>query len=227
MLIMGARDCYQRKTALPANWQKCKIGLIASFTNLTQSNGAPNAEAVGSYAFGNMFLLGLSNGVGVLGQAGNQFVGAQMGLNFGAEQISNVTQWWLGTGSGNPASWSAVNGNGTSVNVSGTATAITMKVTDPTATSQFAFELVLQLDVTALNTLNGSIAASWGVSNTDDAYLMGGLCDLGLSALTAEAGGWWSAGGSPNPVNCQYLTIRWPFNNNRLRIHNMAVVQTQ
>ena len=223
MLIMGARDCYQRLTALPPTWQKVRIGIIGSLTGLASSNGTPNGEILSTSLVGNRLFMGLSNGVGVVGAAGNRFVGAV----FGTSTIYHHSNWNIGYDSGyddnlfNPGA--AVDNLGTFV--AGTYTNMTGTYHNPTATSGCFFSWGVELDVSVGGTLSIKHYGLGLLSAADDAA-MAGLLAAVYTAGTAltNAACFWSNGGTPTPVGCTTLYIRWPFSNNRLRIHNMGVL---
>lgn len=231
MMIMGARDCYQRLTNLPANWQKVRIGLLISITDLNASNAAPNQESIGiNSPVGYRFAVGLTNGSGILGQAGNRFVGVTTKIDgtYGHCLASISSKWRMmarGTGSDYFYADLALGDGVTFVEGAALSSVTPPSATDPTATTAFCAGILFELNVATAATLNGGYYISSDLSAANDAA-MSGLFGNGVTAFGATAAsGWWSAGGSPNPVDCQYLYIRWPYSNNRLRILNSRVEQ--
>ena len=224
-LILGARDCYQRPSALPPNWQQIKIGLILSFTSPGSDNGSPNTEYVGGGGdVGNCMAFGLTNGVGYLGQAGNKFVGmAHSGLSNGLQYTSG--KWNLASYVGSTAlSPGATQSNGTAVTVGTTVNLIpALSMTDPVGTAAMCAFFGIELDVSVAGELTVKYAQANDQNVTDTATLLAWLSSASFGNSTVVTGGWWSAAGTPIPVGCEYLYIRNPFINNRIRVHNSAI----
>jgi hypothetical protein len=87
--------------------------------------------------------------------------------------------------------------------------------------------MALRLNVATAGSLTMKQMTSVGLNYADTPHLLSAILGQGWNTYnTPQTGGWWSAGGSPTPVGCQYLYVRLPFVFNRLRIHNRMVLQT-
>jgi hypothetical protein len=223
-----------RETNLPLNWLRVRIGILGSYTNLVSSNGTPNAETVVG-VFANpktSFNIGLSNGVGYAGTAGNRFVGWSNVRSANLKMYSSGTYWLFTDGTTNIA----VNGllcDGTTV-VQPTPGAISWlgRTTDPTASSVSIFSMCIDLNLTLTGA--GVLTCQWSVSTDSGALApLSSASDLDMNnRLMAQTyasganctGGWWNQSGSL-PVGCRFLSIRNPFQQNRIRIFNTMVQQ--
>lgn len=233
-LILGGRDCFVRETNLPNNWTRVRIALIGSLTSLTSSNGTPSTEIIqgSNVAPGFLFAIGLSDGIGVYGQSGSlaKFVGITNGLSGGSSSpqiIASSSLWGFGhtdVSTLDSINFNAAYSTGSVVQSTAASSAVLYSNTgDPTATSSFCFYWGIDLFVSGSGTFTTLGAQGSSKSSTSDASLMG-IFSLTYSPIgnPTPAGGWWAGN---NPVNCTYLYIRWPFINNRLRIHNLGVMQ--
>lgn len=235
MFILEPGVLFQRKTNLIDDWKKVRIGIIGSFTNLVDANGTPNAETLTTQSnLTNVPIIGMSNGVGYPGTAGNKCIGVRGGFDADAgtsanTQMSFSTPNWLSS--------CYTQGNSLLGNEASVYTAYpnagawhNWRIGDPTATSSCMFWFVLELDV---NT-SGTLKQTWWhsnltpLSNASDATLMGlitnpagytGNATSGLTTLV-NANAWWTAA----PVACPYFFIRMPYLTNRLRIMNMNII---
>ena len=239
MYILGPREAYLRRVKLPAGWKKVRVGVAMSFTNLVSDNGTPNSEVL-PFNSGNAMLndlyIGFTNGVSYPGQVGNRFVGlggsAQTSTNIG---IQNPGAGWKlssdGAGAGTShARFSALFSDGTTItrrNSASSTNDLLVTFATPDATTSFAALVIFEITLNDAGTISNAQYANTAtnvvsVSNVSDSAMneaiTGSLVDKG--AITGT--GWWS---SSTPVNCPFFTIRNPFSNNRMRIHNLRVLR--
>ena len=229
MMILGPKDCYQRLTNLPNNWRKARIALVASLTTASSDNGNPSSETISSAVSSSQMAIGFSNGTGSIGQATNYFVGIM-------NNLATFQNQYVYSGSGGynlsmgPSSADSINfvptiGSGSTIyQPSSFADNMYALTASPTSSTSFCFYWAIDIDVSVVKTL---IVKAYDAINKSDTSNTALLTMYNQSYTEAwnntGASGWWS--GSNAPVNCQYIYIRWPFSNNQLRIHNMAVMQ--
>lgn len=235
MFILEPGVLFQRKTNLPANWKKVRIGLVGSFTNLVDANGTPNAEAlVNQSNLTNVPIIGMSNGVGYPGTAGNKSVGIRPGWDgeYGSSAETDMAfsspNWSSSSSGGN-----YLLADGTTIHTSypGLQNFHNWRIGDPTANASCMFWFVLELDVTVA----GKLGLNWWnsfntpLSNASDATLMGLISNpaayAGYSnggAVLTSAIAWWDA----LPVDCQFFFARFPYLTNRLRIMNLNIIDS-
>jgi hypothetical protein len=222
-----------RQTNLAANWLKIRIGIIASWTNLVDTNGTPNAETLVAVAANprTSFNVGMSNGTSYFGTAGNRFVGIGSVRSSGNILLTQASSNW---GVGNSAgSLSCLHtpmiGDGTTLAVGGsTAFTDTYRVNNPTAASSCLFGLCVQLDLST--GIDGRVTPTYystagtPLSTASDIQMNNLLNAQSLSILGSANGGWWTMNGV-TPVACPFVSIRNPWVTNRLNIHNLMIQQ--
>lgn len=225
LLLLEPGVAYQRLTGLSAGWRRARIGALMSFTGLVGPNSAPASEnAISPWNPASLFLIGLSDGQGLPGRAGVKFVGATMtSINYSAiarlrVQADGTANLAYGDGS------SAHDPGG--VVFSGTAATWGNSSTDfygphkPTEANAFCFSSTVDVTLLATNSMTLGYNSAGSVSNP--VYGAAGAMAAGTVALRETAGGWWGAEGESG---CRYLFIRCPFQQNRLRIHALRVMQ--
>jgi hypothetical protein len=223
-----------RETNFPANWLKIRIGLIGSWTNLVDNNGTPNAETVVGVAANpkTSLVVGMSNGVSYFGTAGNRFIGTATDRNGESASLRNFgSSWGVGNSGGSLLCGYLANiGDGTTLTQnSSTAINSAYSVGNPTAASACLFAMVWQLDLTLIGagrvTVTKYSSEGTPIGNASDVVLNNLLNATALDALgSAASGGWWNQSGS-TPNDCRFLSIRAPFTQNRLVLHNIMLQQ--
>ena len=235
MFILEPGVLFQRKTNLPINWTKVRIGLIGSFTNTASDNSTPNAETLSTQSnLLNVPIVGMSNGVGYPGTAGNKCVGVRSAYDaeYGSSSetklaLNGSSNWQSESTPGQVLMGDGANEFSASPNLG---TWHKWAVNNPTATSSCMFWFVLELNVET----TGSLLATWWhsnltpLSNASDATLMGLLTNpTSYSGYATNSGranastiAWWNAA----PVACSYFFVRFPYLLNRLRIMNMNII---
>jgi len=224
-LLLEPGVAYQRLTGLAEGWRRARIAAVMSFVGLTGPDVLPvNENAISPWTPASLFLIGLSDGQGLPGLAGVKFVGVTMAsMNYSAIARLRVLEDGTARLSYNGSSSKHDPGG---VLFSGTATAWNSSSIDfdgnhkPTASEGFCFSATVDLTLNSNNTLQLGYQSASDVTNPM----------LGLSAaiaadkrdLGAINGGWWDADGNSG---CRHLFIRCPFQQNRLRIHALKVMQ--
>lgn len=225
LLLLEPGVAYQRLTGLSAGWRRARIGALMSFTGLVGPNSAPASEnAISPWTPASLFLIGLSDGQGLPGRAGVKFVGATMtSINFSAIARLQV----LEDGTANLAYTDGASGHSPGgVVFSGTAATWGDAWNDfpslhnPTEANAFCFSSTVDVTLLATNSMTLGYNSAGSVSNP--VYGAAGAMAAGTVALSETAGGWWGAEGESG---CRYLFIRCPFQQNRLRIHALRVMQ--
>lgn len=233
MYICAARENFQRKTNLPNSWKRARIALAFSFTDTAGDNATPIAESVSSIAGSGFlydFTVGFTNGVNYPGATGSKFVGVAGKAQAQNNAISFSSPNWGFNQSASDALTNGAFSNGTTiVRGGGSSGALNQKFGVPPNTSSFACLWLLDFNLATANNLVVNVASVNNISDVSDVALMAILAgttggSLGVLGPATLAGGWWDNTGS-NPVDCQYLYVRSPFNSNRLRIHNVMTMQ--
>ena len=226
-LVLEPGVAYQRLTTLPDNWKTVRIALVLSFTNTSELNGEPVTE--NPYGATSVYLqpwFGLTNGAGMPGTAGVKFVGSGMGKNenWYPCTLSKSSGWILSTnGDGQGLRGAGTITDGETIVRSGNSSrAAVAKFDTPTETTNFAFAWMTELTAGADGTL---IRNQQIIGNVSDPILAMNQA-LSLAPAYGESsatGGWWN--NSTTFCGCKHLFIRFPFLNNRLRIHALRVMQ--
>jgi hypothetical protein len=224
-LLLEPCVAYQRLTGLAEGWRRARIAAVMSFVGLTGPDVLPVYEnAISPWTPASLFLIGLSDGQGLPGQAGVKFVGATM-CSMSYSAIARLRVLGDGTArlsydgnsskhvpggilfSGTETAW-----NSSSIQFSGDH--------KPASSEEFCFRATVDLTLNSNNTFQLGYQSASNVTNPM----------LGLSAaiaadtsnMSAISGGWWDADGNSG---CRHLFIRCPFQQNRLRIHALRVMQ--
>ena len=225
LLLLEPGVAYQRLTGLAEGWRRARIAAVMSFTGLVGPNSAPASDnAVSPWAPASLFLIGLSDGQGLPGLAGVKFVGATMtSMNYSAIARLRV----LEDGTANLAySGGASAHDPGGVVFSGTAATWGSSSTDfygphkPTGENAFCFRSTVDVTLSGTNSMVLGYSSAGNVSVP--VYGVSGAMAAGTLALSPTAGGWWGAEGESG---CRHLFIRCPFQQNRLRIHALRVMQ--
>lgn len=233
MLVMEPQVYFQRKTNLPANWLRCRIGIIGSFTNAAGLNSLPTTEQINFNTNPKFrFMFGLSNGVAFPGEATNRFVGFRsQGQASGDLKIEDTgaPTWRLTTSGGTAFSGVPHVNDGTSIATPlGFLPSVNLTFPDPTATSGCMFALAMDVDTrTSGELILQYLSTPGNLSDASDAALSGFLTSGTYGTTQGTVTGapvWWD--GSTTFCGLQYLAVRSPFTANRLRIMNMMVIQT-
>jgi len=224
-LVLEPGVAYQRLTGLSAGWRRARIGALMSFTGLVGPNSAPVSEnAISPWTPASLFLIGLSDGQGLPGLAGVKFVGATMSsLNYGA--IARLRVLADGTARLSYDGGSSAHDPG-GVVFSGTAATWGNSSTDfygghkPASSEGFCFGATVDLTLNSNNTLQLGYQSASNVTNP--AFGVSAAIAADKHDLGTINGGWWGAEGESG---CRHLFIRCPFQQNRLRIHALRVMQ--
>lgn len=226
-LVLEPGVAYQRLSSLPDDWKSCKIAAVLSFTNLSEQNGLPNAELVSTDESKiNSPYLGLTDGNGMptrgckfVGLSNSRIGGVNGGHGLYMEGNSAKLIGYYGGYNWFPAPcWS--NGNASNgANSSNDFSAYTSH--KPAQESGFCFSL--SATITAEN--DGSLSLVYfGASNQSNPLMALNGALAGAPSYTYNVGGgWWN--NTTTFAGCRHLFIRWPFLNNRLRIHALKVMQ--
>ena len=224
-LVLEPGVAYQRLTGLAEGWRRARIAAVMSFVGLAGPDVLPvNEDAISPWVPASLFLIGLSDGQGLPGQAGVKFVGATM-TSMSYSAIAHLRVLEDGTARLSYEGDSSRHDPG-GVVFSGTATEWNSPSTDfygdhkPTASEGFCFSATVDLTLNSNDTLQLGYQSASNVTNPT----------LGVSAAMAAAakdlgtvnGGWW---GEEEESGCRHLFIRCPFQQNRLRIHALRVMQ--
>ena len=232
-LVLEPGVAYQRLTSLPDNWTNVRIALVLSFTNTSELNGEPVTENPYGASPVMQPWVGLTNGAGMPGTAGVKFVGSGMGKYEGSYPctLSNSSGWILST---NGSTTEGLKGAGTITDGetivrsdNSTRTAAVARFDTPAETTNFAFAWMTDIrvwhDVDAERSYmrrNQQVIAN--VSNPDLAVNQAMVIGPAYNESSLY-GGWWD--NSTTFTGCKHLFIRFPFLNNRLRIHALKVMQ--
>lgn len=224
---------FQRKTNLPANWNKIRIGMMVSLTNLASANGTPTSEGrtTGISTILQSLIIGMSNGVGLPGTAGVKFIGARSAYtsenSYGCSVSLDSAVWRIqeraSGGGGAYQTMRAMWSNGASL-ATPQGFIHYFECGDPSALASCMFGMVWEFELQTNGNFILKYVANTGLSNLGDPSdntLMRLIGTASLTAASTVASGWWSASVAND---CQYLTIRAPFLLNRLRIHNLMIL---
>jgi hypothetical protein len=231
MYVCEPREYYQRLTNLPSGWTRVRLGVFYSFTNTGEINGVPTNEnlnrAGGTGDASTLPLFGLSNGINFPGEADNRFVG----LAFSDIAAANVYvtpqvgRWSIAaTNAGAPTEINTIQSSG----VGGMVTPLSAVENNPFAslpTGYTGFAVGVALDMvvgSSSNRLTMGAAVYNNVSDVSDVALNALMMNVPAASNQTSVPGWWSG---DSPVGCTHLYMRFPFWNNRLRIHNMRYMQ--
>jgi hypothetical protein len=224
-LLLEPCVAYQRLTGLAEGWRRARIAAVMSFVGLTGPDVLPvNENAISPWTPASLFLIGLSDGQGLPGQAGVKFVGATMcSLYYGA--IARLRVLEDGTARLVRESSAFAHSPG-GILFSGAATESASTSTyfygdhKPASSEEFCFRATVDLTLNSNNTLQLGYQSASGVTNP--MLGLSAAIAAGKSDLDAINGGWWDADGNSG---CRHLFIRCPFQQNRLRIHALRVMQ--
>lgn len=242
-IILDPRQAFVRESALPADWQRVRFGAILSICGLGDGNASPVAEQLSRDSYADDFYFGLTDSEGHPGDGDTRFLGLGfINSGYGTFQSLSVKNsgGWKPFGTDGYTSlashmWNAgtniryVLGNG-----SGTNKAADFPANyDPTASAGYAFWIGVDMELTygsnpsiEYYAFNSGIPTSLvSAGNTADAFqrlVMATGMTKQPSSRTVS--GWWTSK-SANPVDCRYLYLRYPFRNNRLRIHAIGAMQ--
>ena len=224
-LLLEPGVAYQRLTGLAEGWRRARIAAVMSFVGLTGANSAPvNEDTISPWTPASLFLIGLSDGQGLPGRSGVKFVGATMcSLAYSAIARLRVLEDGTARLSYNGSSGSHDPGG---ILFSGAETAWNAPSVDfsgdhkPASSEGFCFSTTVDLTLNSNDTLQFGYQSASNVTNPTlgvSAAIAAGTSDLG-----GINGGWWGAAGASG---CRHLFIRCPFQQNRLRIHALRVMQ--
>lgn len=224
-LLLEPGVAYQRLTGLAEGWRRARIAAVMSFVGLAGPDVLPvNEDAISPWTPASLFLIGLSDGQGLPGRAGVKFVGATMNsMSYSAIAHLRVLEDGTARLSYNGSSSRHDPGG---VVFSGTAATWGSSTTDfygdhkPTASEGFCFSATVDLTLNSNDTLQFGYQSASNVTNPTlgvSAAIAANKIDLG-----AINGGWWGAAGASG---CRHLFIRCPFQQNRLRVHALKVMQ--
>lgn len=214
-LILGPREGYCRETNLPLNWRKCTIGLYLSVVDGVDDDGQCASATLPYDNALNHFSIGISNGVGAPGQAGNRFVG------IGRSPVSAQIPTLAGSDSypfGSTAYYTQMIGDGAALT-----TVAGGILTDSHKTGTSAFAMFLRTDITLTDTTaTVRIARSGSKTDVSTGALINDIMSVGSMLWTGSVtGGWWNG----SQVGIRHLFIRAPYSLARLRLHNIRVIQ--
>ena len=226
-LVLEPGVAYQRLTGLAEGWRRARIAAVMSFVGLAGPDVLPvNEDAISPWVPASLFLIGLSDGQGLPGQAGVKFVGATMTSMF-YSAIAHLRVLEDGTAR------LSYDGNSSSHNpggmvFSGTATEWNLPWAwthfdgdhKPTASEGFCFGATVDLTLNSNNTLQFGYQSTSNV--TDPVLGVSVAIAANKTDLGAINGGWW---GEEGESGCRHLFIRCPFQQNRLRVHALKVMQ--
>lgn len=235
MFILEPGVLFQRKTNMPDNWKKLRIGMIGSFTNTAAVNATPNAEQIPNpLTLKTVPIIGMSNGVAFPGEAGNRSIGMRggWGNEYGASIRTAMSfsspNWTVDTQTMN-----TLCSDGTTVYGAypHAGSFLNWRIGDPTADSACMFWFVIELNTAT----SGQFSCNWWhsyntpITDASDSALaniisnpsaISGNQNSGFTFTNAMC--WWTA----QPIGCQYFMIRFPFLQNRIRIMNLMLIDT-
>lgn len=232
--VREIRKPFCRKTNLPANWKRVRIGMMLSFTNTTDNNGALVTEASQDAGPSCHFWFGLTSAPGNPWDSGVNFVGARSyGYNIPLTlHMDKLGRWSLNChGYSDPYLWMRE-----AKSVSGTVSTGRYRIDealgrngtpDPTLATghcwPFVFDIICA-DSGQMRIINGTGFNSW----TDPTMLSLNTAMTNpapfyeLTQGTAVYG-WWD--NTDEFVDCPYLYFYFPFLNNRPIIYGLQVMQ--
>ena len=229
--VMDVREAFVRKTLLPANWKRVRVGAFVSLCGTSGDNAPFVAETLPCLSPLDELLFGLVNVPNLAPGRGANFVG--YGIFHGTDAPINIRAItrpkipFLAAGNTDFFRGGFLNASGGRVGV-GVSGGQRPGYCTPDAAAGYA--CLLRGDYT-LND-NGTITVgayndsnNSGYTDTSILALRGKLSEQPTSSQTSSTAGplgWW---GAASPVNCPYLYIRCPYMQNRLRIHAWEVMQ--
>lgn len=199
--------------------------MFVSITTDTNDNAFPPAQSTPYFSVMDQLSIGISNGIGNVGQAGNRYVGI-------ARQVGAVSNYPSGDATHSAPFYEYATGymyyhtaigDGASV-IYGTqgnnVDALSVASLDPSGLSGYAMGLVIDIS------LSGSSVTltSFGSNNVSDVSYANLRSTMLLStcvgSLPPASGGWWNGA----PINMRHIHIRYPAYFARLRIHAVEVM---
>lgn len=233
--LIPARGAFVRKTNLPADWKTVRIALLYSLRGASATD-SPVAESIPASTNAlQRAQIGLSNGAGMVGNAGVRFVGAGTGGVPSGPQATAVgytgTCGWHAFDTSTTASCIRLGGRVADGTTETDQTSAFQEMTagfkTPLDTTEFCEGLMVELSVVTAAKLTMRFAVMRPLSPASAAAVGVALEDLivakpGNAADTT--GGWWD---SDTGVGCTHLFVRTPYINNRLVIHGYKVVQVK
>lgn len=221
-LIVEPRGAYVRATNLPANWRRCRLVALVSFTRTSAENSDMVSETVVTNGTERLrYHFGLSNGAGMPGDADVKFVGLSQPANRHMKIFLNGYYGWMlanddaygtevvgcvaagatvGRGGGDTQDWRI----------------------NPAATTDCALALMADMEVYPDGRLF-TYAHNAKISDLAPTQMHLTLASTPSSNARRETGGgWWS---NSVGVDCRHVFIRFPFTTNRLRLFGVEVMQ--
>lgn len=233
--LIPARGAFVRKTNLPAGWKTVRIALLYSLRGASATN-SPVAELIPASTNAlQRAQIGLSNGAGMVGNAGVRFVGAGTGGLPSDPTATTVgystARGWHAFGSSTSPSYICLGGRvadgTTETDQTSTIQTATAGFKTPLGTTEFCEGLMVELSVVTAAKLTMRFAVMRPLSPASAAAIGVALEDLIVAEPGSAAnttGGWWD---SDTDVGCTHLFVRTPYINNRLVIHGYKVVQVK
>lgn len=233
-LVLEPGVAYQRLTSLPDNWTNVRIALVLSFTNTSELNGEPVAENPYGASPVMQPWVGLTNGAGMPGTAGVKFVGSGAGRNgennYPCSLVYVGNSWHLtydNSPSGGLRGAGIISDGATIIRSGNGSDTVQAKMDTPAGSTNFAFAWMTDI-------------LTWYDADTPRSYMrrnqqvIANVSNPDLAVNQAMAigpayneeplfGGWWD--NETTFTGCKHLFIRWPFLNNRLRIHVLKVMK--
>lgn len=228
VFALDTRGQYIRPAALPNDWKKVRLGIIASISGAVSDNNSPVAETMAVVDYHFNWLMGLSDGIGFPGDVGaGKFIGLKLGTYFAPNLcvgynggLWNISKTGLAADGLRPIGV-FLDSNTLAGKMGGVGDLYGSQMTDPTATSNNAFGMVLELDCTTDNQLAASMLWTANCA-TDDATLTALLSGTLSGMGSVATGAWWT---SSVPTNVSNFFIRWPLSLNRFQILNSQFEQ--
>ena len=227
--VMDVREAFVRKTLLPANWKRVRVGAFVSLCGTAGDNSPFVAETLSRVSALDELLFGLVDVPNIAPGRGANFVGYGIFYSTGAPiniraMTDNIP--FLSAGNTDYFRGGFLNASGGRVGV-GVNGGQRPGYCTPQATSGYA--CLLRGDYTLNDDGTITVGAyddsnKTGYTDTSILALRGKLSEQPTSSQTSATSstlGWWKA----SPVNCPYLYIRCPYVQNRLRIHAWEVMQ--
>jgi len=233
--LIPARGAFVRKTNLPADWKTVRIALLYSLRGASATD-SPVAESIPTSTNAlQRAQIGLSNGAGMVGNAGVRFVGAGTGGRSYDPTATAVgytsTYGWHAFASTTTDSYIRLGGRvadgTTETDQTGSIQTATAGFKTPLDTTEFCEGLMVELSVVtaAKLTMRFSVMRPLSPASAD---AVGVEIENTIVAKPGDAadttGGWWD---SDTGVGCTHLFVRTPYINNRLVIHGYKVVQVK
>ena len=214
-IIMEPRGAYIQETGLPSNWTHVKIGMLYSLVGLAGDNVDGVREAVTYSNFPDMFMFGLTNGTGSVGDVDNRFLGI-------TSNHTTVATWDTNEGALRDTTSLFSTGDGITSGPCSSGTD-TMSASTAAASATISFAAFIGIDMYYKGT-------SWFECKL--IYNVPGQSDVSLTNLrnllvaTPTTGTLVSTGvGVGTSSDLTYFFVRMPYLNNRLRIHAIEVME--